>query len=88
MPDILSELYLGNYRPFARPYPPDSPYLHQSALVSELQDELTRSLNAESREKFLEYVHACGQLSDLEGQEDFKEGFRLGIRLMLAAVSQ
>lgn len=88
MHDILSELYLGNYRPFARSYPPDSPCLKQSIHVSDLQDELARSLPAELRDKFLEYVRACGQLTDLEGQEDFREGFRLGIRLMLTIVSQ
>ena len=87
MHDILSELYLGSYRPFARSYAPDSPYLQQSTLVSDLQDELMRVLNAEQKEKFSEYVHESCILLDLQGQEDFKEGFRLGVRLIIAALS-
>ena len=87
MHDILSELYLGNYRPFSRVYPPDSPYIQQSTRVSDLQDALRRTLPAEWRDKFLEYSRECEQLLALEGQEDFKLGFQLGVQLMLAALS-
>ena len=86
MNDILSELYLGNYRPFARSYAPDSPYLQQSIRVADLADELTRALPEELKQKFQQYTQEYGLLLDLEGAEDFREGFRLGMRLILAAL--
>lgn len=86
MSSILSELYIGSYRPYHRPADPFSEYAKQAQTVSRLEETLLHRLPDELRASFQEYVSAADRLSFLGGEEEYAEGFRLGARLMIEAL--
>ena len=84
MPSILSDLYNGKCRPFARPY--SAAYQKQLSAVCAAQDELIGKLPQDLRCEFIQYCAVSLELSSIGSEEDFIEGFRLGARLMSAAL--
>lgn len=84
MPSILSDLYNGKCRPFARAY--SVKYQKQLSAVCEAENQLMKKLPEELRAEFRGYLNAASELFALGGEEDFVEGFRLGARLVTEAV--
>ena len=86
MPSILSDLYRGNYSVFNRRHDPGSSYMKTFSALSDLEDEIERSLTGEEKEKFRKYVRLSGELNAAEGEGSFIEGFRLAACLMTEAI--
>ena len=84
MPSILSDLYNGKCRPFARSY--SAEYQKQLSAVCEAEIHLLSKLPEELRPEFREYAAISSELFSLGCEEDFIEGFRLGARLMSEAI--
>jgi len=83
MPSILSDLYNGRCRPFARSY--SAEYRSRLSAVCEAEERFMQKLPEELRSEFRQYVSVSAELSSVGGEEDFIEGFRLGVRLMAEA---
>lgn len=86
MLSILSELYAGDYGPLDRPYNPNTAYSKQFRKLSDMETALKSKLSDELKKDFTEYCNASADLAFLGAEEDFIEGFRLGVRLMIAAL--
>ena len=83
MPSILSDLYNGRCRPFARSY--SAEYRSCLSAVCEAEERFMQKLPEELLSEFRQYVSVSAELSSVGGEEDFIEGFRLGVRLMAEA---
>lgn len=86
MSSTLSDLYYGNYSAFNRRHDPGSSYMKTFSALSDLEDEIERSLTGEEKEKFRKYVRLSGELNAAEGEGSFIEGFRLCALLMTEAI--
>jgi len=83
MPSILSDLYNGRCRPFARAC--SAEYRSCLSAVCEAEARFMQKLPEELQAEFRQYVSVSAELSSVGGEEDFIEGFRLGVRLMAEA---
>ena len=84
---ILS-LYNGDYSCIERPIPKDSKYAKVLSKCTNLQEKLAQLVDKETfslREKVLEYQ---SELSAIEMEEVFTEGFSLAVSLLLEAISK
>ena len=84
--DTIKELYYGNINPCERDVKPDSENDKLAKLVLRLDAQLRQSLNESEAETFGKLKDAWTELSCLNECEDFINGFRLGIRLMVEAL--
>ena len=84
---ILS-LYNGDYSCIERPIPKDSKYAKALSKCTDLQEKLDQLVDKETFsliEKVLEYQ---SELSAIEMEEVFTEGFALAVSLLLEAISK
>ena len=84
---ILS-LYNGDYSCIERPIPKDSKYAKSLSKCTDLQEKLAQLVDKDtfsSIEKVLEYQ---SELSAIEMEEVFTEGFSLAVSLLLEALSK
>lgn len=84
---ILS-LYNGDYSCIERPIPKDSKYAKALSKCTDLQEKLAQLVDKETFsliEKVLEYQ---SELSAIEMEEVFTEGFSLAVSLLLEAISK
>jgi len=85
---ILSEIYNDDYSVQQHAYQPDLKYHEILEKTSQLEKELLKELPEELKQKFIAYQDTSMHLSSLTGEMYFKEGFRLGVRLMVAALEE
>ncbi len=84
---ILS-LYNGDYSCIERAIPKDSKYAKALSKCTDLQEKLAQLVDKETFsliEKVLEYQ---SELSAIEMEEGFTEGFSLAVSLLLEAISK
>lgn len=87
MNDILSEIYRNDFYPMERPYRPNPEMSKAYAVLEKLEAEMLSALSPELKEKFMAFDDAYAKLRFIAGEEDFITGYRLGVRLMLAALT-
>ena len=87
MDRIIRELYRGNYEVFDHKYRYNAEHKKTLDDVERLETELVRFLPDEGKALFREYSNACGMLSCITCEDVFLEGYRLGVRIILAAFS-
>ncbi|NCD08537.1 MAG: hypothetical protein EOL98_03760 [Negativicutes bacterium] len=80
---MLSELYNGNIVPQSRPIPKDSKYRELQNDLGELADSLAQRLNDEDKQVLDEIMITWSNISTVNGEDCFIEGFRLGARMIL-----
>ena len=85
MENILKDLYFGKYAAFERRFAPNSDHAAAIDKVVALEDALIEKLPNELVDQFREYSNAVADLASLSGEEEFEEGYKLGVRMMLAA---
>ena len=85
MDNILDELYHGEYEAMGK-Y--DKNAAHQKALrrVLALEDELQKKLPENLLSLFEKLTSAAVEALDACGAQDFKAGYQLGVRMMVAAL--
>jgi len=88
MPDILSLIYRGEYEPKAAPFQPTEKYLMKKGMISQLEDDFFCALSGEMKDKINQYVRLRADTEEMERQYLFEEGFRMGVQLMTAALSE
>lgn len=84
---ILS-LYNGEYTCIEKPIPKDSKYTKMLSKCTNLQEKLAQLVDKETFaliDKTLEYQN---ELSAIEMEEIFTEGFSLAVSLLLEAISK
>lgn len=85
MKNIITDLYRGNYAAFERPFGHNSEQARILDRIINLEERIKAVLPAESHSLLKEYEDAVADLSGASCERDFFEGYRLGIRLMIAA---
>lgn len=88
MPSILSELYRGSYNVMKCAYHSDTAFARNKLCTDQenLEEEIINALPDEKKYLFKQYLKVSSDLNFASSEEDFIEGFRLGVRLMIAAL--
>ena len=84
MKSVLEELYYGNIRPFANRREISEEKQKVLQKMEDYRDRLLNSLTAEQKYLLEEYESCAGELTSQTECEIFIDGFRLGIKLVLA----
>ena len=79
---FLDELYYGNINPNENRNRRPLPYEKAVRTFSDIESKLSKELNGENLKLFNELVNASDEISATSGVENFKIGFRLGIKMM------
>ena len=79
---FLDELYYGNINPNENRNRKKLPYEKALKTFSDIESKLTKELNGENLKLFNELVNASDEISAASGVENFKIGFRLGVKMM------
>jgi len=87
MRDVVSMLYYWNYLD-SESGKQGRAYSKQLKKVVEFEGNLTQSLSKEQQARFKEYIDACAELTDMDCRNAFSKGYRLGMRLMIAATEE
>ena len=80
---ILSELYHGNIRPAEKEIVQGSDYRTAQLKLFNLIEELDKRLNDEEKKLLDEIMTAWGNLSAMNSEEYFVDGFRTGAKIIL-----
>ena len=83
MDSVLSKLYDGDYFPAEHALVRNERTDELLARCSELEDELSLALNGALKDKFLEYAAVWAEYCRECGRDDFKEGFRLAVKMKM-----
>ena len=84
MDNILKDLYFGRYVAFERKFEPSSSHAEAIDRVVELEETLMNDLPSDLLVQFRTYSNAVADLASITAEEEFEEGFRLGVRIMVA----
>ena len=80
--DFIEELYYGNMNPNEKCYKNATPYDKALSIFTANEDKLKETLSEEQLKLFNELVNASDEISATSGVENFKIGFRLGVKMM------
>ena len=83
MASIISQLYHDELHLSERDYPEDSRAAILLDSFKENEAWLKKMLNDKARERLLELISIHDELEELVGYESFRDGFILGVRLMM-----
>ena len=79
---IIEELFYNNIDPQARMVRNGSNLQKQLGLMSDYEEQLTRTLKDEERKLFLAFVNAVSEVQAESQLDSFMVGFRLGARFV------
>ncbi len=88
MPETIKALYYGNIAPFEAPIPADSPLHKLTPKLTEYETTLAGLLDEENRHLIKDLTDIHEQISSITSEENFIQGFRLGMRLMAECLSK
>ncbi len=88
MPEMLKALYYGNISPFEAPIPAGSPLRKLASKLAKCETELTELLDAEGRQLLKDFDDLHQQVASINAEENFIQGFRLGVRLMAECLTE
>ena len=80
--NFIEELYYGNINPNEKRYKKATPYDKALSIFTANEDKLKEALSGEHLKLFNELVKASDEISATSGVENFKIGFRLGVKMM------
>ncbi len=80
MPNFIEELFFGNLDPQRRGYTKNSHIVKVSGNINELEEKLTKRLQGEDKDLFLDFCNAYGELMGDAEVDSFITGFRMGAR--------
>ena len=79
---ILEELYYGNIDPHTRQVQPDTQLGKMRALLVQNENKIRAMLNEEQKDWFERCKELDGEISELQEQEMFANGFCLAVKIM------
>lgn len=88
MPETLKALYYGNISPFEAPIPAGSVIRKLASKLAKCEDALAELLDEDGRQLIREFDDLHQQLTSINSEENFIQGFRLGVRLMAECLTE
>ena len=88
MRSILEELFYGNICPNTDCRSHDKETKQLMGYIADHHDNLLSTLNDQQKEIFEKFDDCYNELTDINEREIFAYAFKLGARIMLAAVSE
>lgn len=85
---ILEELYNGNIAPFETIVPQDREYQLKNQEIIKLKEHFQGVLSTDNMEKFNHLNQLMQEVHYTDCLENFSYGFRLGIQLLLEALTK
>ncbi len=82
MPETLKALYYGNISPFEAPISAGSPLRKLASKLAKCETELTDLLDEEGQQLLKDFDDLHQQVASINSEENFIQGFRLGVRLL------
>lgn len=84
----IKSLYNGDYTCIEKPIVENSKYSKTLSKCTSLQEELMHLVDKETFSRIDKVLDCMNELSDIEAEESFIEGFSLAISLLLEALSE
>lgn len=84
----IKSLYNGEYTCIERPIPKDSKYTKTLSKCTNLQEELTHLVDKETFSLIDNVLDCLNELSAIDTEEAFIEGFSVAVKLLLEALSK
>ena len=81
--DMLRELFYGRISPYGAKLPKDTETQAIIKRSTDLETEVNGILDEAGREKFSDFLKEDGELCDIQRFQSFRQGYRIGARLML-----
>ncbi len=88
MPETLKALYYGNISPFEAPIPVGSAIRKLASKLAKCEAELTELLDEDGRRLLKDFDDLHQQVASINSEENFIQGFRLGVRLMAECLTE
>lgn len=83
MSGFIEEFYYGNIDPQARSFEKNNAVQRSMQILSDNEEYLTKELEGESLQKFLDLVNAWSLVNGESNLDSFITGFRLGARFTM-----
>ena len=80
--NFIEELYYGNINPNEKRYKKATTHDKALSVFTTNEGKLKETLSGEQLKLFNELVNASDEISATSGVENFKIGFRLGVKMM------
>lgn len=84
----IKPLYNGEYTCIEKPIPENSKYSKTLSECTSLQEELTHLVDTETFSLIDNVLDCMNELSDIEAEKAFIDGFSLAVSLLLEALSK
>ncbi len=88
MPETLKALYYGNISPFETPVPAGSPLRKLASRLAKCEADFAELLDTEGRQLLKDFDDLHQQVASINSEENFIQGFRLGVRLMAECLAE
>ncbi len=88
MPETLKALYYGNISPFEAPIPAGSPLRRLASKLAKCEDALAELLDEDGKQLLRDFDDIHQQVASINSEENFIQGFRLGVRLMAECLTE
>ncbi len=88
MPETIKALYYGNIAPFETPMPAHSQLRKLVPKLAEHEATLAELLDAEGRQLLRSFDDLHQQVTCITSEENFIQGFRLGVQLMAECLTE
>ncbi len=88
MPETIKALYYGNLAPFEAHLPAGAPLHKLVSRLAKRETELTELLDTDGRRLFKDFDGLHQQVTGINSEESFIQGFRLGARLMAECLTE
>ncbi len=88
MPETLKALYYGNISPFEAPIPAGSPLRKLASKLAKCEANLTELLDEDGKRLLGEFDDLHQQVASINSEENFIQGFRLGVQLMAECLTE
>ena len=87
MRNVLEDLYFGEVKPNSFYFKSNQNILECERKVDGNEKVLLERLEADDKKLFLEYLDAQGELEANYAVENFIDGFKLGVKIIIESVS-
>ncbi len=88
MPETIKALYYGNISPFEAPIPASSPLRRLASKLAKCETEFAELLDADGKQLLKDFDDLHQQVTGINSEENFIQGFRLGVRLMAECLTE
>ena len=83
---VLNRLWRGDLSPSQNPIRKGSEYETVLSRLCEMEDRISKGLTEQGKKDFTAFTMTQSELSSIESEAVFIEGFRMGAQMMLDAI--